>query len=161
LQLRPDKFDSLLVESGPSPVELLDKNYFFIYNSARQWEPSEKPGWTIQYNVGFAIIDRKNPLRILQRSEEPLLSPTEPWEKGTAFYPAFVPNAIFAEGIKSLGNNKFVVFYGCADTTVGSATITVTKNEQTGAYSVTAQKHARILNRTPYIAQFTDGTCDI
>jgi hypothetical protein len=36
LNTRSDKFDSVLVESGPEPMRLSDGNYLFLYNSARK-----------------------------------------------------------------------------------------------------------------------------
>ncbi len=45
IEVRKDKFDSELVESGPPPVKLSDGNYFFIYNSARKGFPSPRPDW--------------------------------------------------------------------------------------------------------------------
>ncbi len=59
-----------------------DNNIFFVYNSARQGYPSQKSGWTLQYNVGYVILEGKNPLNIIARSEQPILEPLEDWENG-------------------------------------------------------------------------------
>jgi predicted GH43/DUF377 family glycosyl hydrolase len=45
IELRQDKFDSALVESGPPPMRLADGNYLFFYNSARSGYPSPRPGY--------------------------------------------------------------------------------------------------------------------
>lgn len=47
LEIRQDKFDSHLVESGPPPLKLDDGNYLFFYNSARDGYPSERPGYSL------------------------------------------------------------------------------------------------------------------
>ena len=125
LKTREDHFDSHLVESGPPPLRMVDGNYLFIYNSARQ-RPKSVPGDDdLQYNAGWLILDGTNPQIILQRCEDPLLSPELAWEKGESPYLGLVPNVVFIEAAKSLGNNKFLVFYGGADSVVGSAVITV------------------------------------
>jgi predicted GH43/DUF377 family glycosyl hydrolase len=65
LEIRSDHFDSYLVESGPPPLKLSDGNYLFFYNSARDVGPSEKPGYDLEYNVGFLILDGADPTKIL------------------------------------------------------------------------------------------------
>lgn len=125
LKTRKDHFDSHLVESGPPPLRLSDGNYLFIYNSARKGFPSPRPDYDLQYNPGWIIIDGREPQRILQRCEEPLLSPVLKWEKGEEPYLGLVPNVVFVEGAKPLGNDKFLIFYGAADSVVGAAVITV------------------------------------
>jgi len=124
---RKDNFDSTLVEAGPMPLPLSDGNYLFIYNSARCCYPSKKPGWNIQYNVGWAILDKNDPVKILQRSSSPLMTPTTPWETGDSPYLGLTPNVIFLQGwLPYPGKqNAFVAFYGGADSVVGAAVIEV------------------------------------
>ena len=76
LSPRADKFDSKLVESGPPPLLLEDGNYLFFYNSADKGWPDES---TSSYHVGWVILDGQDPTKILQRSEEPLMSSEYPW----------------------------------------------------------------------------------
>lgn len=111
LNMRKDNFDSVLVEGGPMPLLLSDGNYLMLYNSARYLDnffsisfknafkilfrdgyPSPKPGWTLQYNVGFVILNGSNPTQILQRSDKPILSPELPWEIGSSPYLGLTPN---------------------------------------------------------------------
>lgn len=128
LPVRPDNFDSHLVEAGPPPIKLQDGNFLFIYNSARSGFPSPKPGYSLQYNLGFAIIDGQSGA-ILQRSSEPLLSPELPWELGKAPFLGLTPNVVFCNGMESLGGDSFVIYYGGADSVIGSATVIVEKEE--------------------------------
>jgi len=127
IEKRSDHFDSEIVEAGPMPLPLSDGNYLFIYNSARHGYPSKKPGWDVQYNVGFVILDKNDPTKILQRSDEPILSPVLPWEIGnTSDQLGLTPNVVFVEGWMPIGTNQFFVVYGAADSVTGAGIITVT-----------------------------------
>jgi len=126
IETRSDHFDSALVESGPMPLPLSDGNYLFIYNSARDGYPSKKPGWSLQYNVGWLILDKTDPTKIIERSEVPLFGPDLGWEKGDAPYLGLTPNVVFLEGWISIGKDTFLVFYGGADSVMGAGLITVT-----------------------------------
>ena len=120
---RNDSFDSYLVEAGPMPLQLSDGNYLFIYNSARSGYPSSKPGYDLQYNVGWAILQEADPTVILDRASEPLLSPELSWEVGAD---ALTPNVVFCEGWEQVDVDKFILYYGAADTSIGAALLTVT-----------------------------------
>jgi predicted GH43/DUF377 family glycosyl hydrolase len=130
LPVRPNQFDSVLVEAGPQPLRLSDGNYLFLYNSARQNGPSSKPGWTLQYNIGWVILDGQNPVSIIQRSDQPLLSPTLPWEIGVLPNNlALTPNVVFVEGWQRFPDDPsldhFILYLGAADSVVGVAEILV------------------------------------
>ena len=122
LSPRADHFDSRLVESGPPPLMLEDGNYLFFYNSAEKGWPEDP---NTAYHVGWVILDGRNPTKILARSESPLMGPRYPWEKGSSPYLCNVPNVVFLEAAYSLGGNRFRVFFGGGDATIGSATIQV------------------------------------
>jgi predicted GH43/DUF377 family glycosyl hydrolase len=126
LEKRASYFDSTLVEAGPMPLPLSDGNYLFIYNSARPGYPSKKPNWNLQYNVGWVILDKNDPTKILLRSDKPLFSPVLSWEKGDAPQLGLTPNVVFLEGWIAYQPNKFIVVYGAADSVVGVGIITVT-----------------------------------
>ena len=64
----------------------------------RHGYPSKKPNWDVQYNVGWLILDGEDPSTILQRSDEPILSPELPWEIGVSPYLGLTPNVVFVEG---------------------------------------------------------------
>jgi len=132
LPVRPDGFDSGLVEAGPMPLKLTDGNYLFIYNSAQHNHSSPKPGYDFQYNVGWAVLNGSRPDQVLQRIDKktPLLSPQLGWEIGTSPYLGLTPNVVFLEGwIKIPGaNNQFLAFYGGADSVIGAGIISVTIN---------------------------------
>eukprot|EP01087_Luapelamoeba_hula_P015767 TRINITY_DN4750_c0_g2_i1.p1 TRINITY_DN4750_c0_g2~~TRINITY_DN4750_c0_g2_i1.p1 ORF type:complete len:363 (-),score=57.39 TRINITY_DN4750_c0_g2_i1:265-1353(-) len=124
IHTRDDHFDSALVESGPPPLQLSDGNYLFLYNSARKY-PSSPNG--LEYNIGWAILDGKDPRKVLARSSEPILSPELPWEVGTPPYLGLTPHVVFVEGMKADAKpNTFTFYYGAADSVVGIASVRVT-----------------------------------
>lgn len=141
LETRKDHFDSELVESGPAPLRLATGDYLFIYNSARAGYPSVKPGFELQYNVGYAILSKSDPTQVLERAEDPILSPELEWEIGntTKF---LTPNVVFVEGVirdpngcqfadvagllgpSYVANAEcFFAVYGAADSYTGTAQI--------------------------------------
>ena len=121
---RADHFDSKLIESGPPPLELLNGDYIFFYNSATVGWPNE-PGSA--YHPGWVILDRKDPTVIKQRSEVPLLTPEFAWELGTLPYTCNVPNVVFLEAAHRVCNktDTFQVYFGGADAVIGTATVQV------------------------------------
>ena len=102
---RPGKFDSKVTEPGPPPV-LTREGILLIYNGADD---------NLVYRTGWAIFDRKNPARLLARSDRPLLQPQEEWEKAGQ-----VPNVVFVEGLVRNGA-EWLFYYGGADKYVGVA----------------------------------------
>uniref|UniRef100_A0A914DCG2 Uncharacterized protein n=1 Tax=Acrobeloides nanus TaxID=290746 RepID=A0A914DCG2_9BILA len=100
MKIRNDSFDSNLVESGPTPLRLKTGDFLFVYNSARDGYPSVKPGWTLQYNLGFAILSGSDPTQVIQRTDQPILSPELEWEVGnTSDHRYLTPNVVFLEGL--------------------------------------------------------------
>eukprot|EP00009_Paramoeba_aestuarina_P011562 CAMPEP_0201524132 /NCGR_PEP_ID=MMETSP0161_2-20130828/21133_1 /ASSEMBLY_ACC=CAM_ASM_000251 /TAXON_ID=180227 /ORGANISM="Neoparamoeba aestuarina, Strain SoJaBio B1-5/56/2" /LENGTH=259 /DNA_ID=CAMNT_0047923415 /DNA_START=355 /DNA_END=1134 /DNA_ORIENTATION=+ len=124
---RSDHFDSALVESGPMPLPLSDGNFLFIYNSARDGYPSAKPGYSLQYNPGWVVLDGSLPTQIVERCDEPLATPQLIWETGTAPSLRLTPNVLFIEGWhpENKKNDSFIVYYGGADSVVGVGRVTV------------------------------------
>lgn len=98
MNIRYDHFDSNLIESGPTPIRLKSGDFLFIYNSAQDGYSSVKPGWSLQYNLGYAILNENDPTRVVQRSNQPILSPELDWEVGNVSDKYLTPNVVFLEG---------------------------------------------------------------
>ena len=100
-------------------MRLSDGNLLFIYNSATEAENS--------YHVGWLILDGDDPTNILQRSNEPLLGPEGiDWQVGLAPALCNVPNVTFLEAAHPTETeNEFRVYFGGADTVIGTALIQV------------------------------------
>jgi len=122
LQVRSDNFDSQLVESGPPPMLLSNGDYLFFYNSAQLGWPKDL---STAYHVGWVILDGQDPTVIKQRSDSSLLGPEYAWEQGVAPFSCNVPNVVFLEAAYPLGNDRFQVFFGAADNTIGTGVISV------------------------------------
>ena len=105
LPRRPGRFDSRVVEPGPTPI-LTSKGLVLIYNGADD---------KLVYRTAVAIFDRKDPTKLLYRSDQPIFAPEREWEKVGQ-----VPNVVFVEGMVDRGNH-YLFYYGGADKYVGVA----------------------------------------
>lgn len=122
IETRADHFDSKLVESGPPPLLLSTGDYLFFYNSASAgWPDADNSA----YNPGWVILDGTDPTVIKQRSEVPILSPIYNFEYGVSPYTCNVPNVIFLEAARQIDIDTFEVYFGAADSSIGSAVIRV------------------------------------
>jgi len=113
---REGKFDSDLVEPGP-PAVLTQRGIVFLYNgknAAKGGEKSLRPG---AYAAGQALLDPKNPKRLLQRCSSYFFRPERPYEM-TGQYAA---GTVFIEGLVSF-KKKWFLYYGTADSLVAVAT---------------------------------------
>lgn len=105
LPTRHGMFDSRVVEPGPPPM-LTPEGIILVYNGADD---------SLVYRTGIAVFDRKDPRKVLYRSETPVFGPELEWEqKGQ------VPNVVFVEGMIQR-NGKLLFYYGGADKYVGVA----------------------------------------
>lgn len=106
IEPRLGKWDSLKVGAAGPPIEVKE-GWLFIYHGvdARRI-----------YRLGVAILDKEDPERVIHRSEEPILEPTEDYERF-----GFVPNVVFSCGAILL-DGQLLIYYGGADTVIGVAT---------------------------------------
>ena len=65
-----------------------------------------------RYSMGAAILDEKNPSKVLWRTRDYLLGPAAPYE-----LVGDVPNVVFPCAALT-DSNRVAVYYGAADTTV-------------------------------------------
>ena len=109
--MRPRKnmWDDYKIGAAAPPIEL-EKAWFFIYHCVGRANKK------FIYRLGYCLIDKENPEKILCRSKEPILEPKKNYEKRGQ-----VPNVVFSCGAVILGKKLFV-YYGGADTTVNVAT---------------------------------------
>jgi predicted GH43/DUF377 family glycosyl hydrolase len=112
LPRRPGKFDSRVVEPGPPPI-VTPQGIVLIYNGADD---------KLVYRTGVAVFDRRDPRKVLYRSEEPVFAPEKEWERVGQ-----VPNVVFVEGMVKRGG-RFLFYYGGADKYVGVAEAEVLVN---------------------------------
>lgn len=112
---RPGKFDSALPEVGPPPM-ITEKGIVLLYNgknAASDGDPALPPG---TYSGGQALFATEHPARLLQRTDQPFFRPEEAWERSGQY----AAGTTFLEGLVRF-RNRWVVYYGCADSLVGVA----------------------------------------
>ena len=109
LPRRTGKFDSRVVEPGPPPI-VTQSGIVLIYNGADD---------QLIYRTGVAVFDRKDPRKLLSRTDQPILAPEKEWEKVGQ-----VPDVIFVEGMARQGK-RWLFYYGGADKYVGVAEASV------------------------------------
>jgi len=105
LPKREGMFDSKVVEPGPAPL-LTKDGILLIYNGADD---------KLVYRTGWVLFDKKDPTKVLQRSDKPIFEPEKQWEKVGQ-----VPNVVFVEGLTDSGG-KLKLYYGGADSNTGVA----------------------------------------
>ena len=111
LPRRPTAFDSRVMEPGPTPI-VTDAGILLLYNGA-----DEK----LVYGPGWALFDRRNPGRLLARSDSSFVAPRFEWEKSGT-----VPNVIFLEGAVAGSDHLHLIgYYGAADKYIGALRISI------------------------------------
>lgn len=102
-------WDSVRVGIGPPPIET-EQGWLMIYHGVRATVAGAI------YRVGLALLDLESPNRVLHRSPDWILAPTEPYERI-----GDVPNVVFPCGA-TVRDGVVWMYYGAADTTVALAT---------------------------------------
>ena len=102
---RPGSWDCQKIGAAGPPMELED-SWLLVYHGV----DSESV-----YRLGVALLDREDPERVIYRGEEPIMEPTEDYERFGQ-----VPNVIFSCGSVLVGD-RLLVSYGAADTVIGVA----------------------------------------
>ena len=115
LSPRAGYFDSWLVEAGP-PAILTERGIVLLYNAGNLGTHGDPRLPQRVYTGGQALFDARNPIKLLDRSDEPFIKPTEDYEKtgqyieGTTFVEAMIPF-----------RGRWFLYYGTADSRVGVA----------------------------------------
>jgi predicted GH43/DUF377 family glycosyl hydrolase len=103
------KWEELKIGAACPPIET-EKGWLLFYHGV------DRHG---VYRVGAALLDRSNPAFVLKRTIEPLLGPTEPWEKR-----GMVNNVVFVTGAIERRGTLYL-YYGAGDQVVGLGKISV------------------------------------
>lgn len=90
--------------AGP-PIKTED-GWLLIYHAANS---------SNVYRLGVALLEPKNPAKVIARQEEPILEPKLDWEKQ-----GYVPNVVFSCG-HAVKDDTIYVYYAGADTAIGLA----------------------------------------
>jgi len=104
---RTEHWDGLKIGIAGPPL-LVDRGWLLLYHGVSDIDH--------HYRVGFMLLDRDDPGKVLYRSPYPILRPTEPFERI-----GDVDNVVFPCGAVVVKGTLFV-YYGGADKVVCVAT---------------------------------------
>ena len=105
---RPGMWDGVRV--GPSTTPILIKEGWLLFYYGVDHEET--------YRVGVALFNAQNPQNLIARSIDPVLVPSLEWERVGRR-----ADTVFPCGIESVGEDLLRLYYGAADTFVGSADV--------------------------------------
>ncbi|MBD3426445.1 MAG: glycosidase [Candidatus Omnitrophica bacterium] len=101
-------WQSTKIGPGPAPIET-EHGWLLIYHGV----------WTscngYLYYAGGAILDLEEPWKVLYRTKDYLLAPSEPYERV-----GDVPNVVFPSSA-IVNDGTIRIYYGCADTCISIA----------------------------------------
>ena len=111
LEPRRGMWDCIKIGAAGPPIEI-DDGWLLVYHGVDERRI---------YRLGVAMLDKRNPEKVIYRSEEPILEPKEDYERF-----GFVPNVVFSCG-SILLDGQLLVYYGGADTVIGVATFNLSE----------------------------------
>lgn len=111
---RAKKFDSDLVEPGPAAM-LTDKGIVLIYNSRNVTAEGDSSLPEGMYAAGQILLDKNDPVKVLERSENYFIKPDKPYE-----ITGQVNHVCFVEGLVNY-KGKWFLYYGTADSKIAVA----------------------------------------
>lgn len=109
MQPRESMWDSRKIGIGAPPIKT-EAGWLLLYHGISKREDSH-------YHVRAALLDLKDPSKVLARTTYPIFEPEMPYEKN-----GLVPNVVFPCGA-TVDRGTLFVYYGGADKVVGVATI--------------------------------------
>lgn len=111
--LRPKhEHESSHIGSGCPPIETPD-GWLLIYHA------TEKTAKGLVYHACAALLDLENPLQVISRLKEPIISPSEKYEKQ-----GYVNHVVFPTGT-ALFDGRLYIYYGAADDKIAVASIEI------------------------------------
>jgi beta-1,2-mannobiose phosphorylase / 1,2-beta-oligomannan phosphorylase len=100
-------WDSLRIGLGPPPLRTED-GWLLVYHGVKEMVGGEI------YRVGLALLDLKDPTRVLRRLSSWVLAPTAPYERT-----GDVPNVVFPCGLlHDEASDELRLYYGATDSTI-------------------------------------------
>lgn len=111
---RKGMFDVNIVESGP-PAMLTDKGIVLLYNGRNVKEGGDTALAEGTYAAAQVLMDKNNPMKILDRMNTYFMKPEKPYEKTGQ-----VNQVCFIEGLAQY-KNKWWLYYGTADSKIAVA----------------------------------------
>ena len=107
-------YESRNIGGGCPPIET-DKGWLLIYHAVDDMDKGKI------YRAGAALLDKKDPTKVVCHLREPLFSPKKSWEKK-----GNVDNVVFPTGAVIFGKRLYI-YYGAADKRIGVASLDLNK----------------------------------
>lgn len=106
---RKGKWDSARVGAGAAPIET-PEGWLEIYHGADN---------NHRYCLGALLLDKENPARVIARTHDPIMEPTQEYEK-TGFF----GNVVFTNG-HLVDEDKITIYYGASDEVICGAEFSI------------------------------------
>ena len=103
-------YETRNIGGGCPPIET-DKGWLMIYHAVDDMDRGKT------YRAGAALLDKKNPQKVIGHLHEPLFSPGEKWE-----CEGVVNRVVFPTGAALFGNRLYI-YYGAADKYIAVASV--------------------------------------
>ena len=107
-------YESRNIGGGGPPIET-DKGWLLIYHAVDDMNSGKI------YRAGAALLDKKNPTKVIGHLKEPLFSPEKGWEKK-----GNIDNVVFPTGAV-IFDERLYIYYGAADKRI--AVLSINLNE--------------------------------
>jgi len=105
-------FESRNIGGGCPPIET-DDGWLIIYHAVEDAASGRI------YRASAALLDFKNPLKVLGRLKEPLFSPEDSWEKN-----GVTDSVVFPTGATIKGKRLYI-YYGAADELIAARSVNI------------------------------------
>jgi predicted GH43/DUF377 family glycosyl hydrolase len=112
---RPGFWDSHTVTCGPTPIEV-EEGWLLIYNGIRMTSAGHIT------RLGAAILDKEKPWKVVARSNIPIISPREDYERVGDHN-----NFVHATGALLEDDGEMKIYYGAADNCLCAGTAHVSE----------------------------------
>jgi predicted GH43/DUF377 family glycosyl hydrolase len=104
-------WEALKIGAGSTPIKI-DEGWLVFYHGVDKNE---------RYCMGYLLLDKNNPSKILFRTKNPIMEPTMNYEKSGFFSETIFPCATIPT------MNKIIMYYGAADNSICRADIEINK----------------------------------
>jgi predicted GH43/DUF377 family glycosyl hydrolase len=108
-------WDESRIGAGATPIEI-DKGWLVLYYGVKDTQSGPI------YRIGAVILGRNDPTKIVGRTNIPILSPREKYERI-----GDVPNLVFPSGAIADNDGNLKIFYGAANSCICVGTTTIDK----------------------------------
>jgi beta-1,2-mannobiose phosphorylase / 1,2-beta-oligomannan phosphorylase len=98
------------IGTAANPIRT-DKGWLVLYHGVDK---------EIVYRVGAMLLDIENPLKVIARTPDFIMEPTEYYEK----FGLIIPNVIFPTSIINIDGMAYI-YYGCCDSSIALATVPI------------------------------------